>query len=156
MTTPRWLLRIFWLEDRVVSRLTGGRLTLPNGSRGQARTLFLHTVGRATGRLRRNGLYYVEAGPNLVVVASNAGEDTDPAWWRNLQAHPDAEVEVGTERRAVHARRATPVEAGPLYERFVTALPQYEGYRRRTTREIPVVILEPRSVAAAAALAEGP
>jgi deazaflavin-dependent oxidoreductase (nitroreductase family) len=142
VTTPRWLLRILWLED-----LTRGRLTLPNGSRGRARTLFLHTVGRTTGRPRRNGLYYVEDGPNLVVVASNAGEDADPAWWRNLQAAPDAEIEVGTERRAIHARRATRAEAGRLYERFVAALPQYEGYRRRTTREIPVVILEPRESA---------
>jgi deazaflavin-dependent oxidoreductase (nitroreductase family) len=141
---PRWLLQIFWLEDRVLSRLTGGRVALPNGSRGQARTLFLHTLGRRTGQPRRTGLYYVEDGPNLVVVASNAGEDTDPSWWLNLSAGPDAEVEVGRVLRPVRARRATPAEAGPLYERFVAALPQYDGYRRRTTREIPVVILEPR------------
>jgi deazaflavin-dependent oxidoreductase (nitroreductase family) len=138
------LLRIFWLEDRVVSRLTGGRVTLPNGSRGLARTLFLHTVGRKTGQPRRTGLYYLEDGANLVVVASNAGEDADPAWWGNLRASPDAEVELGTERRAVHARRATPDEAGPLYDRFVAALPQYDDYRKRTSRDIAVVILEPR------------
>jgi deazaflavin-dependent oxidoreductase (nitroreductase family) len=106
--------------------------------------LFLHTVGRRTGRPRRIGLYYLEDGPNLVVVASNAGEDVEPAWWRNLEASPDAEVEVGTERRTVHARRASPAEAGPLYERFVAALPQYDDYRKRTSREIAVVILEPR------------
>ena len=147
--TPRWLLRIFWLEDRIVSRLTGGRVVLPNRSRGEMRTLFLRTVGRTTGRPRRIGLYYVEEGTNLAVVASNAGEDVDPAWWLNLRAHPDAEVEVGRERRAVHARLATPEEAHRVYERFVAALPQYDEYRRRAAREIPVVILEPRGGEAA-------
>jgi deazaflavin-dependent oxidoreductase (nitroreductase family) len=151
MRVPRWLLRVLWLEDRIVSRLTGGRVTLPNGSRGQARTLFLHTVGRRTGQPRRNGLYYIEDGPNLVVVASNAGEDADPGWWLNLRARPDAEVEVGRELRPVRARRATPAEAGSLYERFVAALPQYDDYRQRTTREIPVVILEPRDPGTASA-----
>jgi deazaflavin-dependent oxidoreductase (nitroreductase family) len=141
---PRWLLRIFWLEDRIVSRLTGGRLSLPNGSRGTVRTLFLRTVGRKSGRPRRNGLYYVVEGLNMAVVASNVGEDTDPAWWLNLQAHPDVEVEVGREVRPVHARRASAEEAERIYGRIAEALPQYVDYRRQTTREIPVVILEPR------------
>ena len=57
MTVPRWLLQILWLEDRVLSRLTGGRMALPNLSGGAVRTLFLHTVGRRTGQKRRNGLY---------------------------------------------------------------------------------------------------
>jgi deazaflavin-dependent oxidoreductase (nitroreductase family) len=144
VTTPRWLLKILWLEDRALSRLTGGRMTMPNGTGGRVRTLFLHTVGRSTGQPRRNGLYYLEDGANLVVVASNAGRDEDPAWWLNLRAQPDTEVEVGTDVREVHARRASAEEAAALYERFAAALPQYAGYRRRTTREIPVVILEPR------------
>ena len=144
MTVPRWLLRIFWLEDRILSRLTGGRLALPNRSGGRVKTLFLHTVGRTSGQPRRNGLYYVNDGANLAVVASNAGDDTDPSWWRNLRAHPDTTVEVGRAVRAVHARPANPAEASRVYERFVEALPQYGDYRKRTTREIPVVILEPR------------
>jgi deazaflavin-dependent oxidoreductase (nitroreductase family) len=146
--TPRWLLRIFWLEDRVVSRLTGGRVVLPNRSHGEVRTLFLHTVGRTTGRPRRTGLYYVEDGANLAVVASNAGEDANPAWWLNLRASPDVEIEVGRERRRIHARRATADEARRVFERFVVALPQYAEYRERTTRQIAVVILEPRDEAA--------
>jgi F420H(2)-dependent quinone reductase len=144
VTTPRWLLRILWLEDRALSRLTGGRMAMPNGTGGRVRTLFLHTVGRSTGQPRRNGLYYLEDGPNLVVVASNAGRDEDPAWWLNLRAHPNTEVEIGTQVRAVHARQATAEEGAALYERFAAALPQYADYRRRTTRPIPVVILEPR------------
>jgi deazaflavin-dependent oxidoreductase (nitroreductase family) len=144
VNSPRWLLRILWLEDRALSKLSGGRMTLPNGSGGAVRTLFLRLTGRKTGQPRRNGLYYVEDGPNLVVVASNAGRDQDPSWWLNLQAHPDAEVEVGKEARPVHARQASPEDAARLYKRFAAALPQYADYREKTTRPIPVVILEPR------------
>ena len=108
------------------------------------RTLFLHTEGRKTGHKRRNGLYYLVDGENLVVVASNAGRDDDPSWWLNLKTHPDTEVEVGREVRRVHARQAGSADAKRLYDRFVEALPQYGGYAKRTTREIPVVILEPR------------
>ena len=143
MILPRWFFRVVWAVDNTVSRLSGGRLTVPNGSRGRLRTLFLHTVGRTSGEPRRNGLYYVEDGPNLVVIASNAGEDRDPAWWRNLQARPDAEVEIGS-TVAVRARQATPEEADPLYERFVAAIPTYDEYRQKVSRPIPVVILEPR------------
>jgi F420H(2)-dependent quinone reductase len=144
MNTPRWLLRILWLEDRALSWLSGGRLAFPNASGGEVRTLFLRTVGRKTGQKRRNGLYFVEDGPNLVVVASNAGRANDPSWWLNLQAHPDTEVEVRKEVRTVRARQASPADAKRLYQRFVDALPQYGDYRKRAKREIPVVILEPR------------
>ena len=144
MILPRWVFRVVWAIDDTASRLSGGRVTVPNGTRGRLRTLFLHTVGRTSGEPRRNGLYYLEDGPNLVVVASNAGDDRDPAWWRNLQARPEAEVEIGATRRAVRARQATPEEAGPLFERFVAAIPTYAEYRRKAARPIPVVILEPR------------
>lgn len=144
MIPPRWFLRAWWAVDKTLSRLSGGRMALPNGSRGQLRTLFLRSVGRTSGQIRRSGIYYIEDGPNLVVVASNAGKDEDPAWWRNLEAHPDAEVEIGTQVRPVRARRATAEETDPLYERFVAAVPTYAEYRNRVSRPIPVVILEPR------------
>lgn len=144
MIPPRWLLRIIWAADRFLSRLSGGRLTLPSLSGGILRTLFLRTVGRKSGEPRRNGLYYVEDGPDLAIVASNAGSDRDPAWWLNLQANPNAEVEVGNRVFPVHARRATPEEDARVWPRFVAGQAQYADYRSRTTRQIPVVILEPR------------
>ena len=144
MIPPRWMLRILWAEDRLLSRLTGGRLSMPTLSGGTFRTLFLRTVGRKSGEPRRNGLYYVEEGPNLAVVASNVGSDRDPAWWLNLQAHPDAEVEIRGTRHPVHARGATPEEQARIYPRFIAGQSQYAEYQRRTARQIPVVILEPR------------
>ena len=144
MIPPRWMLRILWAEDKLLSRLSGGRLALPNRSGGILRTLFLRTIGRRSGEPKRNGLYYVEDGPNLGVVASNAGRDAEPAWWLNLQAQPDAEVEVGKEVRPIRARRATTEEAARIWQQFVAGDSGYAEYERRTTRAIPVVILEPR------------
>lgn len=108
------------------------------------RTLYLHTVGRRTGTARRTPLYYVDDGDALAIVTSNAGRDHEPAWWLNLQAAPDAEIEVGKERRPVRARTATPSEYDRLWPQFVAGLRNYEAYRRKTDRKIEVVLLEPR------------
>jgi deazaflavin-dependent oxidoreductase (nitroreductase family) len=107
-------------------------------------TLFLHSTGRKTGQPRVNGLFYLEDGSNLVVVASNAGADADPAWWLNLRDRPDAEVEIGGRRRPVLARPATSDEAARLWPRLDVANPDYVTYRAKVTRPIHVVILEPR------------
>jgi F420H(2)-dependent quinone reductase len=78
------------------------------------RTLHLRTVGRRTGAARRTPLYYVEDGRNLAVITSNAGRDREPAWWLNLQAHPDATVELPDGPRDVTARAATGEERARL------------------------------------------
>jgi deazaflavin-dependent oxidoreductase (nitroreductase family) len=108
------------------------------------RTLYLHTVGRKTGTPRRTPLYYVDEGDDLAVITSNAGGDRQPAWWLNLQAAPDTEIEIGKERRSVRARPATRAEFERLWPRFVAGLRNYEAYRRRTDRELVIVILSPR------------
>lgn len=108
------------------------------------RTLYLHTTGRRSGRARRTPLYYVEDGVDRAVITSNAGRDREPAWWLNLQAEPDAEVEIATSRYPVRARRATGDEYERLWPRFVAGLRNYEAYRRKTSREMVIVILEPR------------
>ena len=122
---------------------TGGRVGAERPRDGKLGTLFLLTTGRKSGQVRRNALYYLEDGPNLIVVASNAGADTDPSWWLNLQARPDTEVELGTRRCFLHARAASPDEHDRLWPRFVAASPAYEEYRRAVSRPIPVVVLEP-------------
>jgi deazaflavin-dependent oxidoreductase (nitroreductase family) len=143
MTPPRPILRLGWAFHRALFRATGGRVGTKRAGDGLG-TLFLLSTGRTTGAVRRNGLYYIEDGPNLVVVASNAGENVDPNWWRNLKMTPDAEVEIGTRRLPVRARAATAEEAARLWPRLVAANPEYAAYRARATREIPIVILEPR------------
>jgi deazaflavin-dependent oxidoreductase (nitroreductase family) len=91
-----------------------------------------------------NGLFYLEDGPNVVVVASNAGSDSDPAWWLNLRDGPDAETEIGGRRRPVRARPATAEEAARLLPRLDAGYQEFATYRAKARRPIPVVILEPR------------
>ena len=144
MTPPRPVIRVFWALHRGLRRLTGGRLGTSQASSDRIGTLFLHTVGRKSGQPRVNGLFYLLDGPNLVVVASNAGSVVDPAWFLNLRDQPDAEVEFGGKRRPVRAREATAEEAARLWPRLVAANPDYASYRAKVSRPIPVVILEPR------------
>jgi deazaflavin-dependent oxidoreductase (nitroreductase family) len=143
MTPPRPILRIGWAIHKALVRATGGRVGTQRAGDGLG-TLFLSSLGRKSGTIRRNALFYVEDGPRFVVVASNAGEDVDPGWWRNLQATPEAEVWLGGKRIPIRAREATPEEAARLWPRLDAANPQYAAYRAKTTRTIPVVILEPR------------
>jgi len=146
MAPPRWFLRLFWIAHAAVFRVSGGRVGVrAPGSRIGA--LFLLSRGRISGTVRRNALFYVTDGPDLVVVASNAGDAADPQWWSNLQAGPDVEVELpGRERRPVRARRATPGEEARLIPRLDALYREFASYRARGLREIPIVILEPRPV----------
>jgi deazaflavin-dependent oxidoreductase (nitroreductase family) len=108
------------------------------------RTLYLHTVGHKSGTPRRTPLYFVDDGDDVAVITSNAGRDREPAWWLNLQADPNAEVEIGKQRRPVRARAATRAEFERLWPKFVAGLRNYEAYRRRTDRELVIVMLAPR------------
>jgi deazaflavin-dependent oxidoreductase (nitroreductase family) len=132
-----------WALHKVLFRVSAGRLGTTRPGRFVG-TLFLLSRGRTTGAIRRNGVFYIEDGSSFVVVASNAGEDTDPSWWRNLQANPDAEVEVGRRRIPVRARAATEGEEARFWPRLDAGYREFAAYRRRATRRIAVVILEPR------------
>jgi F420H(2)-dependent quinone reductase len=107
--------------------------------------LLLDHVGAKTGTKRTTALAYMRDGDRLVVVASKGGHPHHPAWYHNLQAHPDTTVQVGAERRAVTARVASPDERSTLWPRIVDVYGGFAGYQRRTDREIPLVILEPRA-----------
>ncbi|MET0697199.1 MAG: nitroreductase family deazaflavin-dependent oxidoreductase [Acidimicrobiia bacterium] len=107
-----------------------------------AETLLLTTRGRKTGKLRRSALIYGPDGDSYVIVASKGGSKTHPAWYLNLVADPDVEVQIEAETFAARASTAR----GPRRERLWTMMaeiwPDYEKYQRRTERQIPVVILE--------------
>ncbi|HTK63917.1 MAG TPA: nitroreductase family deazaflavin-dependent oxidoreductase [Pseudonocardia sp.] len=125
-----------------VYRLSGGRI----GHRvpGMARMLLLEHTGARSGVRRTTPLVYAKDGPNLVVVASKGGHPRHPAWYHNLVANPDVAVQVGTERRTVRARVAGADERARLWALALTAYSGYDEYQRRTDREIPLVVLEPR------------
>lgn len=80
----------------------------------------------------------------LVLVASKGGSDSHPAWYLNLRSHPEVEVTVSGETRKMRARTASPEEKDELWPRIVGAYPGYARYQRKTGRDIPVVICEPR------------
>ena len=135
MGTP---LRVFWRIHRAFMRLTGGRF----GKVGPMDALLLTTTGRKSGERRDVVLNYMRQGDSYVVVASYAGEDRDPAWWRNLKASPDAELRVGGKRLRVRAREADGAERERVWNRVIAADRAYAEYQERTKRRLPVVILE--------------
>ena len=111
---------------------------------GAPSMLLLDHVGAKTGTKRTTPLVYVEDERDVVIVASKGGHPRNPAWYHNLRANPDTTVQIGAERRAVHARVATPEERERLWPKAVATYAGYRGYQQRTDRTIPLVILEPR------------
>ena len=107
--------------------------------------LLLDHVGARSGTKRTSPLLYLADGDDLVIVASKGGHPKNPAWFHNLVAHPDTSVQVGRERRAVHARIATAEERERLWPLVVESYSAYADYQQRSKgREIPLVVLEPR------------
>jgi F420H(2)-dependent quinone reductase len=132
------LTNAFTTANVIVYRRSGGRLW--NTVKG-APVLLLEHVGRKSGRARTAPLLYMKDGDRLVIVASRGGSDATPAWWLNLKANPTTTVQVGRERRTVTARQASTEEKAELWPRLVQMYSDYAVYARRTSRDIPVVIL---------------
>lgn len=103
----------------------------------------LTTIGRKTGEPRRVTLYAFEDGDRLVVVGSLGGAAKDPAWAGNLRANPEATVRVDGEPRTVRAQEVEGDERERLWRLVVKGFPTYATYQRRTTRQIPLFVLEP-------------
>ena len=121
-----------------VYRWSGGRL----GARlAGIPMLLLTTVGRTSGLRRTLPLAYLADGHDFVVVASNGGQEVDPAWWRNLQQNPEAQVQVGRETFRARARLASPTERARLWPLLTQANPAWAAYEKNTKRTIPVVVL---------------
>jgi deazaflavin-dependent oxidoreductase (nitroreductase family) len=107
-------------------------------------TMRLTTVGRRSGKERSVILGYYEDGPNLVTMAMNGWAEAEPAWWLNLQAHPDAKVELTRGSRAIHGRAAEGDEHERLWARWREMGDDVDGYATRRPSGTAVVVLEPR------------
>jgi deazaflavin-dependent oxidoreductase (nitroreductase family) len=104
--------------------------------------LILFTKGRKSGEQRRHALIYREYDGKYLIVASKGGAPEAPAWFRNLEANPEVEVQVKGERFTAHARVATPEEKPDMWKHMTEVWPDYDEYQTKTDREIPVVVLE--------------
>ncbi len=136
----------------LLRRLMGGHAAIYRATNGlighrvpgAPPSLLLDHVGAKTGTKRTSPLVYGVDGANFVLVASKGGYPKHPAWFHNLRANPDTTIQVGSSKRAVHARVAEGEERERLWKLMVGVYGGYESYRRRTEREIPLVVLEPR------------
>lgn len=135
----RWLLALVTVLHRRLYLSSGGRI---GRSLGRLKFLLLVHTGRRTGRSFVAPLLYVEDGERWIVAASNAGDERNPNWLLNLESSPRAEIQVGTERIAVEARRASPEESRRLWPKLIASYRRFTSYRARTRREIAVVILK--------------
>ena len=134
--------RIFTGMHTFLYRLSGGKL---GGKMFNSPVLLLNTIGRKTGQPRTTPLLYLKDGDNVILVASDGGAPKHPVWWLNLQAKPDAEVEIGRDKLRVTAREANAEERSRLWPLLVDMYGGYADYQKKTTREIPVIILQPQN-----------
>ena len=105
--------------------------------------LLLHSTGARSGQERVNPVMYQEVDGGYAIFASKAGAPTNPDWFHNLRAHPDATVEVGGRTVPVRSRVAEAEERDRIWTRQKELAPGFADYEAKTTREIPVVVLEP-------------
>jgi deazaflavin-dependent oxidoreductase (nitroreductase family) len=138
MRPPKSLIRALGRVHGTVYRATGGRVL---GRIGDARVILVTTTGRRSGVSRTVPLLCIQDGEDRVIVASQAGHDAYPGWYLNLRANPDATMQIGRRVIPVRATEAGAGEADRLWARLVAAYPAWEGYRGRTRRRFPVVIL---------------
>lgn len=111
--------------------------------RNGTKILILFTKGRKSGEERANALIMEPDGDDYLIVASKGGAPAPPAWFLNMEAHPEAvEVQVKGDRFKANARVATPEEKPRMWQKMTEAWPDYDAYQEKTDREIPVVVLE--------------
>jgi deazaflavin-dependent oxidoreductase (nitroreductase family) len=120
-------------------RATGGEVTGPFAGRP---LLLLTTTGARSGQPRTMPLVHTKDSDKLVIIASKGGADSNPDWYHNLVANPEATVELPSETFRVRARKAEGAERRRLYNAQAALMPAFAEYEQKTTREIPVFVLE--------------
>lgn len=144
---PRWFIRLFWFAHRRVYLMTRGHLGLwkPKPEKHKWGVARLTTLGRRTGIDRSVMFGYFEDGPNVVTMAMNGWGKGEPAWWLNLQAHPDARIELADGSRLVTGRAATGEERDRLWARWGEFDKNLDAYAARRFGETAVVVFERRT-----------
>ncbi|MGZ4739443.1 MAG: nitroreductase/quinone reductase family protein [Ilumatobacteraceae bacterium] len=140
-------------KDAVAKAITGFHRVVFDLSKGKVAgkaagmpVVKLTTIGRKSGQRRTTMLTSpLVEGDNVVLVASYGGDDRNPAWFGNLVANPDVEIVMSGASRTMRARVTEGVERTRLWEALTAKHANYAGYQRKTSRQIPVVLLEPRS-----------
>lgn len=122
-------------------RRSGGKL---GGKMFGAPVLLLTTTGRKSGRSWTVPLMYQTDGDRWVIIASNGGSARHPAWWLNLRSQPDASVQIGRQTYLVTASETAGEDRERLWQQMADMYKGYDGYARKTTRQIPVVVLQRR------------
>lgn len=134
----RYIIKQFGKVHKVLYRMTGSRVF---ANLGGMPNLLLTATGRRSGKPRTVPLLYVETDEGYAIVASFAGAPQHPAWYRNLQAHPQATVQIEERVIPVIASTATAEEKQSLWPRFTAIYPAYDSYESATARDIPIVLL---------------
>lgn len=140
---PRWFIRFAWKVHKGLYRISGGRFGLRRAKGDRWGMMHLTTMGRRSGQERGVILGYFDDGPNLVTMAMNGWGEAEPAWWLNLQAHPEVTVQTPDGRRKVTGRAAEGGERTRLWDRWREIDKNLDEYAARRSGETAVVILEP-------------
>jgi deazaflavin-dependent oxidoreductase (nitroreductase family) len=141
---PAWFVHTAWRVHRALHRLSGNRFLWTTANKRGWGALRLTTTGHRSGQARVVIIGYLEDGPNLVALAMNGWDEGDPAWWRNLQVHPDGTAQLADRSiRRIRARAATGDERTRLWHRWVDTDPNLLAHADERTTPTPVVILEP-------------
>ena len=142
---PPWFVHTAWRVHRALYSLSGGRFVWTTSNKRGWGALRLTTIGRKSGQERSVIIGYLEDGPDLVALAMNGWDEGHPAWWLNLEAHPDAVIRFAHQQpRLVRARPSAGEERDRLWQRWVAVDPRLDAYAVRRSTETPVIVLEPR------------
>jgi deazaflavin-dependent oxidoreductase (nitroreductase family) len=140
MAGTSFFVKMFLGAHVAVYRMSGGKV---GGKMGPNTILLLTTTGRKSKQPRTLPLGYFRDGNDFVVTASNGGQPRHPAWYFNLKTDPHAVIQVGKDTLQATAEQADPEQKQRLWARLIAIAPQYDKYRDKTGRDIPMMILHP-------------
>jgi deazaflavin-dependent oxidoreductase (nitroreductase family) len=135
-----YLMKLWMAIHAGIYRLSGGKL---GGSMGGSRVLLLTTTGRKSGKAHTVPLGCFDHKDGYVVVASNRGQATHPAWYHNLKSNPRVTVQVLDKVVSVTTEVLSGEARAKAWQQVITTAPSYAGYEKQTTREIPLILLRP-------------